>query len=150
MKNEKGITLVALVITIILMMILLSVSIETGFTTYENMKVQAFIAKMITVQEAVDKLCDKYSIQEINEMGSSFNSVENDTEKNVLSNLINVENRPQLNWYELAGDSNTSNYRYFSIDDISSILGIKDFDTPIFFNPRTRKDIEDSFSKYKE
>lgn len=150
MKNEKGITLVALVITIILMMILLSVSIETGFTTYENMKVQAFIAKMITVQEAVDKLCDKYSIQEINEMGSSFNSVENDTEKNVLSNLINVENRPQLNWYELAGDSNTSNYRYFSIDDISSILGIKDFDTPIFFNPRTRNVIAAKGVKYKD
>lgn len=151
MKNEKGITLVALVITIILMMILLSVSIETGFTTYENMKVQAFIAKMITVQEAVDKLCDKYSIQEINGMGVSFSSLDDvdyKVEKKVLSDLLT--NKPESNWYGLAGDNNSANYRYFSVEDISSILGIKDFDTPIFFNPRTRNVIAVKGVKYED
>ena len=146
MRNEKGITLLNLVITIILIMILSSVGLYTGLKTYEDMKVEAFITKMKTVQEAVDKLCNKYTIAEINEMGISYNDIsESDPAKSVLTQFTTEEGRENLgyedglkSWYSEAGDDNTINYRYFSTENISSILGIKDFDTPIFVNPRSR------------
>lgn len=138
MKNEKGITLISLVITIILMMILIAVGAYIGIETYENMRVQAFITKMKTLQEAVDRFCDEYSIQEINTMGQNFSSAPSDAQE-VLSSVITEGEAGNLNsWFALAGDNGSANYRYFSISDISSILGIKDFDTGIFVNPKTR------------
>lgn len=68
MKNEKGITLISLVTTVILIIILASIGTYTGVESYNSMRVQAFVSKMITLQEKVDIFCDTYSVKEINEM----------------------------------------------------------------------------------
>lgn len=68
MKNQNGITLVSLVMTIILIMILATVGTYTSLEAYENMRVEAYIAKMKTVQEAVNRFCEKYTVSQINEM----------------------------------------------------------------------------------
>lgn len=149
MKNQNGITLISLVMTIILIMILASVGTYTGFETYENMRVEAFVAKMKTVQEAVDKLCDTYTIQEINNMGLSYTSAPSDAQA-VLNSVVNEGNTDTLkSWFSTSGDGIQTNYRYFSISDISTILGIKDFDTAIFFNPRTRNVVAVEGVKYE-
>ena len=144
MKNQKGITLISLVITIILIIILASVAVYTGFDTYENMKVKAFVAKMKTMQEAVDKLCDKYTIQEINTLGTGLPA-----DAITVFNTVKLDDSKK-SWYSEAGDDNEINYRYFSIDDVSSVLGLKDFDTPIFLNPRTRNVIALKGIKYED
>lgn len=134
MKNQKGVTLISLIITIILIMILTSVGIFTGFETYENMRAQAFVAKMKTVQEALDKLCEKYTIDEINNMGVDFASAPTEG-KQILNNIIQ-ENVNLKSWSAI--DSINGNYRYFDINSINTILGIKDFDTAIWINPTSR------------
>lgn len=151
MKNENGITLISLVMTIVLIFILASIGTYTGFESYENMRVQAFVAKMKTIQEAVNNLCEKYSVSEINEMGFAFDSssIPSD-QKNILNTVISDGTAGKLkSWFSSGGDDSTINYRYFTIEQISTILGIKDFDTPIFFNPKTKNVIATDGIKYE-
>lgn len=54
MKNQNGITLIVLVITIILMLILSSVTVYLGKENVEKSKVVNFVAYMQTIQEKVD------------------------------------------------------------------------------------------------
>ena len=120
MKKENGITLISLVITIILIMILAAVGTYTGVQVFENMRVRAFVARMKTVQEAVDKLCDKYTVNEINSMGSGL-----PVEVEQLFNTITGEwGETKGSWYTDAGDDIATNYRYFSKDDIKNINSI--------------------------
>ena len=138
MKKQSGITLISLVITIILVIVLASVSIYTGIDIYENMREEVFIGKMRTIQEAVDKLCNEHTVQEINTMGQDFSSAPSGA-KAVLNSVIELGSSGMLtSWFPSAGDNGTVNYRYFSTDDINTVLKLKDIDTPIFLNPKTR------------
>jgi len=58
--NEKGITLIALIITIIVLFLILGIASTTGMETYRNMKVQSFIAQMKLLQTGVDKINTEY------------------------------------------------------------------------------------------
>lgn len=135
MKNQNGVTLIFLVMTVILIMILASIVTYTGAESYENMKVQIFVSKMITVQEAVDKLCEKYTVPEINEMGLSYTSAPTEA-TNVLNEVI--ANSDSLTSWTSTVDNNLNNYRYFDTNNINTILGIKNFDTAIWINPTSR------------
>ena len=138
MKKENGITLISLVITIILILILASVSIYTGVNIYEQMRVKNFVAKMKAVQTAVDKVCDKYTVQEINSKIGVLASTSGD-DINILNNVIAEGQAGTLKcWYKEAGDENSNNYIYLTKERINSDLGLRDFDTAIFFNPGTR------------
>lgn len=53
-KNEKGITLVALVVSIIVMIILATVTLTTTFTAYDTTKAQKFKSQMRVLQEGVN------------------------------------------------------------------------------------------------
>lgn len=137
MKNQKGITLIALVITIILVLLLSTIAIQTGTESYQNIKVKAFVSKMIVIQEAVDKLCSKYTVAEINQMGKDYGEeTVPDKAETVLDEVI--ANSSNLNcWYNTV-DNSTTNYRYFDSDSINTILGVKNFDIPIWINPASR------------
>lgn len=60
MKNENGVTLIALVLMVILMLILTSVGIYTGVDSYKTMKTKKFEAEMTIVQEKVNIIRDEY------------------------------------------------------------------------------------------
>lgn len=53
-KNEKGITLVALIVSIIVMIILATVTLTTTFTAYDTTKAQKFKSQMRVLQEGVN------------------------------------------------------------------------------------------------
>ncbi|MBP3596604.1 MAG: leucine-rich repeat domain-containing protein [Clostridia bacterium] len=53
-KNEKGITLVALIVSIIIMIILATVTLTTTFTAYDTTKAQKFKSQMRVLQEGVN------------------------------------------------------------------------------------------------
>lgn len=154
MKNQKGITLISLVMTIILVIILASVGTYTGFQAYENMRVEAFVAKMKTAQEAVNKFCEKYTVQEMNEMTDllSGNSGSIPSDAVAVLNSVTKSHTGQTDstksWYSSSGDDIPGNYKYLSIEQLETKLGLKDFDTPIFFNPRTRNVIAVNGIKY--
>ena len=152
MKKENGITLISLVMTIILIMILAAVGTYTGVQVFENMRVRAFVARMKTVQEAVDKFCENHSVQEINAMksnpetGSEF-QLTNEA-RQVFSKVTSAEGETRGSWHDAAGDDIIDNYIYFSVENIEKYFGLKDFNTPIFFNPRSRNVISTSNVEY--
>ena len=60
LKNDSGITLMTLVITIIVLLILSTVAISSGKQTIENTKLTTFTAEMKIMQTHVNELYDKY------------------------------------------------------------------------------------------
>lgn len=137
MKNEKGVTLVALVTTIVLIIILASITTYTGIESYQSMRTQAFVSKMIALQEKVDVFCDKYTVTEINGLGVTYDTLSDTDAKTVLETVISDGSANKLNsWFDV--DNSTGNYRYFSIADIESKIGLANFDVAIWLNPLTR------------
>ena len=86
-KDNKGITLIALIITIILMLILIAVSVSTGINTYNNSKVSKFIAEMELLQTKIDDLVATMSTEELNNL--SLDSVTTQKQKDAISSAFN-------------------------------------------------------------
>ena len=59
MKNENGITLVSLVITVVIMMTLTFTVTFSGMSTLEYGRMKAFVSDMQMIQEKVNLFCDK-------------------------------------------------------------------------------------------
>ena len=60
MKKEQGITLVALVTTIVILLILSTIGINVGTSTYENAEFKAFISELKIMQTQVNEWNQKY------------------------------------------------------------------------------------------
>lgn len=60
MKNEKGITLIALVVTIIVLLIIASVATYTGINSIQDSKDQSYMSEVQMLQQAVVENYTKY------------------------------------------------------------------------------------------
>lgn len=60
MKNNKGITLVALVITVVLLIIFTSAAIYTSINSYSIIDIQKYKSQMQVIQNAVDEFYEEY------------------------------------------------------------------------------------------
>lgn len=163
MKNGKGVTLIALVTSIIIMFIIAGVASYSGIEAYKNMRVQNFIAKMKVIQEKVDFVCDnykdweKYGIDENNDGIPDYNI--NDYIKDIFKSSIkvvdsNIENYAELesiiteidthfetSWTD--SDKVITNYFYFTSNDLEAQLGLKNFDMDVIINFATRNVISE-------
>lgn len=127
-KDNKGITLVSLIITIIIMTILVSVVTYSGIDTYKNAKITNFVAQMQLIQTKVDELVEDKSIQEINSLG--FKEIATEEQKNVISMAYNNQ--------EIT--SNTiSEYKVFTNSDILDMFDVEDIENDIMINFTTRE-----------
>lgn len=137
MKNQKGITLISLIITIILVIMLASIGTYTGIESFNNMRVQAFVSKMIALQEKVNVFCDQHTVKEINDTYGILYSAAGDEAKSILNDVIAMGEAGKLkSWYTI--DNSTSNYKYFDTNDIAKVIGFQDFDVGVWINPATR------------
>ena len=59
-SNDKGVTLVALVITIVILLILASVAVGVGMETVETSKMMRFVSELELMQTKVNSLYDDY------------------------------------------------------------------------------------------
>ena len=127
-KEDKGITIIALIITIILMLILVSVTTYTGLDTYKNAQVTKFVAQMQLLQTKVDDLVETKTIEELDELG--LQSPTTDEEQRVINYaFINGE---------LTTDDMTL-YKVFTQNDILEILDEEDVQDTIMVNFKTRE-----------
>jgi len=137
-KKTKGITLIALIITIIIMLILAGVSITVGMDSVKHSRVVKFVSYMQILQRKVDEIAEtnNYSMlgTQISETGKQS------TIENILSIAnTNGEIQPII----------TSNYRYFNSTDISTILGIDNIEDEIVVNFETREVVSLNGIEYK-
>ena len=140
MKNQKGITLVSLVVTIILLFVLASITTSAGLDSYRTMQVQTFVAKMKVLQSKTSQIRADYknwkpeagqddSIHTYCADVLHFTSVtalpENDQKAfNRIIAAISATN--PTSWSK--EDDVLTNYFYFDEDSIQTKLGLKNVD----------------------
>ena len=123
-KENEGITLVALILTIILMLILISVATYTGLDTYKNSKVTKFVIQMQLLQAKVDELSsEEMEALELDEPSSL------EQEEILTSAFTNQE----------ISTSNPSSYKVFEQEDILNIFELEGINDTIMVNFSTRE-----------
>ena len=127
-KDNKGITLVSLIITIIIMSILVSVVTYSGIDTYKNAKITNFVAQMQLIQTKVDELVESKTIEEINS----------------LEGLQEITTNEQENAIKMAYNNNqeiisNTDYKLITADNIVKLFEIEDIESDIMVNFKTRE-----------
>lgn len=140
-KNERGITLVALVVTIIVMLILASISVEVGIESAEYSKMVSFVSKMQLIQKKVDFLAENGGYQALGESLEDAIEEEKIESLEIVNTIILAEN--------LNTRSNNSSLKYFSKDDILSQLEIENIDESLLIDFSTREVISLNGVKYE-
>lgn len=130
MKNENGVTMVSLVVTIILMVILASVTTYSGIESYKDMKKENYIAQLKVIQEKVNLIAEEYQNWEGKSSDTNINNYLG-TGVGGHSGLgfskITDGETTLIKLIEEASDSK-ENYYYFSTDNIKDQLGLKGFE----------------------
>ena len=135
--NAKGITLIALVVTVIVLLILASVATYSGIQLIESSKLTTFTAEMKIMQTHVNELYEQLKSGKISneEIGKSLEyntEVEGQVNK-VLKTVLDIED--------------TTGYRYFDQDTIQD-LGIEGVKQEFFINVEKRDVVSYKGLKY--
>ena len=132
MKNknsQKGITIIALVITVIMLLILASVATYTGIESYDKAEQIKFVSQMKLIQTKVDE-----KVQEDGFTLEGYGTILTDEQKQTINNA--VANGEILSPTE----DDYSNYvRYFSKEHLSTQLSLDNIDEGIIINFKTRE-----------
>lgn len=122
MKNNKGITLIIVIMTVVLLAILAGLLVADGKDTYQESQVIKFEAYMKVIQKKVDLIIEEYG----NDL--NFGSSLTDEQKDKLSTIIN--DNPQISTRNV----NEEKLRYFSSNDIENDLELSDIEDEIIIN----------------
>ena len=121
-KDNKGITLITVVIAVVLMTILIGVGTSAGINMYKQAKLEKFVNQMQLIQSRVDELVNA---KETAGLGTSAS-----TYQNVLTAAYNNG--------EITSTS-SENFKYFSKENLKNQLDLENIDEPILINFSTRE-----------
>lgn len=125
-NSPKGITLVSLIITIIVMLILASVTVFVGTGTIDRSKMLNFVSYMQTIQKKVDFIAEYENYLEYgDELGGS--------DKQLLQNALNAETENFVTTVD------STYLRYFNSYSIRTELEIDNIDDEIIVDFKTRE-----------
>ena len=127
-KDNKGITLISLIITIIIMLILVSVATGTGIETYKTSQVNKFVIQMQLLQSKIDDIIDASTIEELNNL--PLQAVTTQEQIDAISNAFKQD--------EIIS-ADTSKYKVFAKDKILDILDVENVHDDIMVNFETRE-----------
>ncbi|MBR2289355.1 MAG: hypothetical protein IJ867_01730 [Clostridia bacterium] len=142
MKNNKGITLVSLVASVILIVILAATTIVTSMNAYNQMKFEGAKAELEEMQKLVEEIATdyasysaktadstyakyfsaKYGVTASNPLsGGAFSSVKTDSKfKSLMASSEWTKN--------YVADNEANYYFYFTADDLVKFFGLKGID----------------------
>lgn len=125
LSSNKGITLMMLIITIIVLSILTTVTVSVGSGTLKDMQVQAYVAKMNMVQSRVNVISQK--VQEgdtsYDNIGTEISAL-SETNKNKVANILNG----------VLSDG----FKFYNQTDLKE-LGVEKIDEDVIINLNTRR-----------
>lgn len=105
-KNQKGVTIMALVITILLLIMLTAVSLNTGYSVLKDIRVGRIISHMVLVKAKAETIYEQHQFNREELIGTptqiDFLSEE---EKGKILEKTEKGNFEQLTWYQW--DANT-------------------------------------------
>ncbi|MDO5556134.1 MAG: hypothetical protein Q4G09_05830 [Clostridia bacterium] len=125
-KDNKGITLIALIITVIVISILAAISITAGSNTYNNAKMTKFVTQMQLIQTKVDELVKEKTLEELNSLGEEAPS----NKQNILDTACPNQE---------IGSNQLSDFRYFTSENLHQIFEIEDAKDEVLINFSTRE-----------
>lgn len=132
-KEEKGITLVALIITIVVMVIIAGISINTGTKSLDDTRLRGFYTKLEIVQKRVDDIAatnetyvdNSGNTVYLKEQGTGYSSL-SQTKQTTLKNIIQSEGTGL--------GLIASNFRYFTSAQLESILDLSEIEYDVFID----------------
>lgn len=130
MQNNKGITLIALVVTIIVLMILTSITTFYGKETINDSKYYNAISQMKIMQSNVNEKYEEYRYIENDsekedfksDYGKDFSSSDNRLTTAISAMNDSINNNSNLIRIKL---NQKNNYKYFSVEYITEELDIE-------------------------
>lgn len=144
MKNNKGISLMSLIVAVVILLLLSTVIISAGREAYRVIKLQNFISKMKIIQSKVDEIAEK-SDEEIEklmgEYGISQAVISKD--RDIFENMVvkpaeyGIDINKSWDASDEKGDGNITNYYYFTPENLAKI-GVKDINMTVIVNFKTR------------
>ena len=130
MKNEKGITLVALIIIVAILLIIASVSIYSGKESLDNVNLNNFYMQLEIVQKRVDDIAttsERYLDENGNEIDIKNTGQElNQNQKEKLIKILEANN--------IDSNSIIENFRYFTVQKIKDVLDLPEIEYNLFIN----------------
>ena len=127
MRDQKGVTLIILFMTVILLLLLAGLIVTTGVNTFNDSKVVKFDSYMQVIQKKVDLIIADG--EEITNYGQAM--PENKKEK--LQEII--ENTNEIT----TDDVDDENLRYFTVTDINDDFGLSGINDEIVVNFMNRE-----------
>lgn len=153
MRNQNGITLITLLISIILLMIIATITVFNSVELYEQMRYETFKAQLKEMQAAVDKVCEKYKTKgytSYKDNVSGFFKVEYGSSPLTLSEASNINEVKKMvqKYFGANSDEHSGFVYYFTEDEIDDYFGIEgieynmivDFSTRYVYAPKGCKD----------
>lgn len=140
MKKETGITMVALIITILLMVILIAATVNYGVNSLSTIKFQNFKYELEQVQGKVDTIYEKIKLGETEYFMVGENVTDSEETKNILQmtrgiNYSNILDSQKDNYYY---QETYTYYRYLTQSEIQDLLDISSEPGDMIINFKTR------------
>ena len=127
-KDTKGITLIALVITIVVILILASVVTYSGIDAINTAKLNRFMAEMEIMQTHVNDMYDKCK------NGGAIGNYEGNNILNIGKDISQAQDKANIVFQtDTSGITNTEGYKYFDSETIKA-LGIENIQEEFFIN----------------
>lgn len=125
MKNEKGITLISLAITIIVMLIIVGAATYSGMETIDRSKRVEFISEMEIIQSKVNNIYEKRKLSQ--EDKEYYDNLGQD-----ISNVSEEKLKTAL------GEKSEEGFLYFNSENLKE-LGLDNINQEIIINYNTRE-----------
>ena len=126
-KSQKGITIIALVLTIIILLILASVATYTGIESYDRAEQIKFVSQMQLIQTKVDEVVQKNDF-------ASLGDALNEEQKNIVNSAVNSDG---ISWPTT--EEFNDYVKYFSKEKLRTQLELDNIDEDIIINFKTRE-----------
>lgn len=132
MKNENGITLMALIIIVAVLLIIASVSIYTGTESLDNISLNGFYTKLEIVQERIDDIATTNESYIDGNNSIYIKDAGQDLTTDQINKLQNILEQKEISY------ANISDFRYFTIQDVKKILDLEEINYNLFINFKNR------------
>lgn len=147
MREEKGISLIKLIIIVAIIILIATISFSIINNSYKNSELDKYISQMQLIQENVNMIRNEYKVWEDynpNEAGNfnaylqSLGFINANSSNNLYLDDFNsvieeLNNSVVKNW-DSSTDSILANYFYFTPQDLEEYLGIKDTNLYVIIN----------------
>ena len=128
MRNQRGVTVVSLIVTVIVMLIIASITVTTSISSYKTMKYQTFKSELEEIQNTVNETCENYSLEK--ELNNSLTYSDYFTNKfgsspKLIGEAVSEEGVSELVALYAVLTTDSKSIYYFNKDDIKTYFGLE-------------------------